>query len=433
MLPERSFNAGIFSCISKEHMTRSIAILHFAAPPIIGGVESTIFHHACLLTDAGYEIAIITGRGEPFNPQIKVQIIPELDSRYPLVLDIGKQLANGKISSQFIQLRDELVQKLRSNLHNIEICIVHNALTLHKNMPLTAALQVLSYQTDMQLIAWCHDFAWQDPIYTLELHAGYPWDLLKTPWPGVCYVAVSEHRRTRLANLFNIPSQDIRVIHPGVNLAQFYKLEPLTQRLIKELDLLHSNPLILLPARITRRKNIQFGIRVMAALKHYFPKVVLVITGPPGPHNPKNIAYLESLYELRNELKVNSSVHFLYEFGEDDQSLYIPDEVIADFYHLADALLFPSRREGFGIPILEAGLARIPIFAADIPTVRESAGEFAYLFDPDDDPEAVAKSISTLLESDQSSQLRQRVLSKFTWEAILKKDLIPLMEEIGSK
>ena len=414
-------------------MKRSIAILHFAAPPIIGGVESTIYHHACLLTDAGYEVSIITGRGEPFNPQVKVQIIPEIDSRFPIVLDIGKELANGEVSSQFIELRDLLVEKLRSNLENIEICIVHNALTLHKNIPLTAALHVLSTQTEPQLIAWCHDFAWQDPIYTPDLHAGYPWDLLKTPWSGVVYVVVSEHRRTRLADLFNIPSQDIRVIHPGVSIDQFYKLEPLTQRLVNKLKLLQSNPLVLLPARITRRKNIQFGIRITAALKKYFPKVGLVITGPPGPHNPKNIAYLQSLYELRNELKVNSSVHFLYEFGEDDQSLFIPDEVIADFYQLADALIFPSRREGFGIPILEAGLARIPIFAADIPTVRESAGEYAYLFDPDEDPDVVAQSISDLLESNHSYQLRQRVLSKFTWEAILKKDLIPLMDEIGAK
>ena len=414
-------------------MKRSIAILHFAAPPIIGGVESTIYHHACLLTDAGYEVSIITGRGEPFNPQVEVQIIPEIDSRFPLVLDIGKELANGEVSSQFLELRDLLVEKLRSNLENIEICIVHNALTLHKNIPLTAALQVLSIQSEPQLIAWCHDFAWQDPIYTPDLHVGYPWDLLRTPWPGVYYVVVSEHRRRRLADLLDIPPQDIQVIHPGVNLDQFYKFEPLTQRLVSELQLNQANPLLILPARITRRKNIQFGIQVTAALKKYFPKVGLVITGPPGPHNPKNIAYLQSLYELRNELKVNSSVHFLYEFGEDDQSLFIPDEVIADLYRLADVLFFPSRREGFGIPILEAGLARIPIFAADIPTIRESAGEFAYLYDPDEDPNVVAKSISDLLGSDQSFQLRQRVLGKFTWEAILRKDLIPLMEEIGSK
>jgi glycosyltransferase involved in cell wall biosynthesis len=414
-------------------MTRSVAILHFAVPPIIGGVESTIYHHARLLANDGYEVTVIAGRGEKFHPQVEVQIISEIDSRHPLVLDIGKELAHGEVSSQFFNLRDNLFEQLQAVLNNIDVCIVHNAITLHKNIPLTAALRTLSDQTEIQLIAWCHDFAWLDPLYTPDLHNGYPWDLLKSPWPGVSYVVVSEHRRTRLAELFRIPLQDIRVIHPGVDMVQFYKLEPLTQRLVQELKLHQANPLLLLPARITRRKNIQFGIRVTAALKQYFPEVALVITGPPGPHNPKNIAYLESLNDLRNELNAVSSVHFLYEYGEGTKPLYIPDEVIADFYKLADALLFPTRREGFGIPVLEAGLSRIPIFAADIPTVRESAGEFAYLFDPDGDPEVVANSIFTFLESDETYQLRQRVLQKFTWEAILKKDLIPLIEEVGQK
>jgi glycosyltransferase involved in cell wall biosynthesis len=412
-------------------MTKSIAILHYAAPPIIGGVESTIYHHTRLLTNSGYDLTIIAGRGEPFHPQVKLKIIPEIDSRHTFVLTVGRELSHGNVSSQFLLLRDYLIEQLQQILENIEICIVHNAVTLHKNLPLTAALHALVNQTGIRLVAWCHDFAWQDPLYTPDLHDGYPWELLNAPWPKVNYVAVSDHRRRRLANLLNIPPQDIRVINPGVDLKQFFKLEPLTQQLVKELQLDQAKPLLLLPARITRRKNIQFGIRITKALKQYFPKAVMVISGPPGPHNPKNLAYLESLNNLRKELSLTSSVYFLYEYGEGDNSLYIPDAVIADFYQLADALLFPSQREGFGIPVLEAGLARIPVFAADIPTVKESAGDYAFRFDPDGFPEAVAKSISDHLKSDETYQLRQRVIENFTWDAILKKDLIPLIEEVG--
>jgi len=414
-------------------MAKSVAIIHFAAPPIIGGVESTIYHHARLLVEAGYEVTVIAGRGDSFHPQVEVQLIPEIDSRHPFVLDVGKELARGEVSSQFSLIRENLIEQLQPILANIDVCIVHNAITLHKNLPLTAALQRLNEQTDIRLIAWCHDFAWQDPLYTPDLHAGYPWDLLNTPWPGIQYVVVSAHRCDRLSDLFTVPPQEIQVIHPGVDLDRFYKLDPLTQRLMEELKLYETMPLLLLPARITRRKNIQFGIRVTAALKQIYPQVALVITGPPGPHNPKNIAYLESLNDLRHELEIKSSVHFLYEHGVGDRPLHVPDEVVADFYQLADAMLFPSRREGFGIPVLEAGLARIPVFAANIPTVMESAGEFAHLFDPDNDPEVVAKSIRDTLETDQAFQLRQRVLDKFTWKAILKKDLIPLIEEVGSK
>jgi len=68
------------------------------------------------------------------------------------------------------------------------------------------------------------------------------------------------------------------VIHPGVDPTEFFKFEPTTQRLIEELNLLETTPLILLPARITRRKNIEFSLRVTAALTHHYPNVTLVIT-----------------------------------------------------------------------------------------------------------------------------------------------------------
>ncbi|MBI3739501.1 MAG: glycosyl transferase family 1, partial [Chloroflexi bacterium] len=41
-----------------------ITLLHYAALPIIGGVESVMGHHARLMTDAGHQVRVIAGRGE---------------------------------------------------------------------------------------------------------------------------------------------------------------------------------------------------------------------------------------------------------------------------------------------------------------------------------------------------------------------------------
>jgi len=138
---------------------------------------------------------------------------------------------------------------------------------------------------------------------------------------------------------------------------------------------------------------------------------------------------LDSLKQLSEELNITDAVHFLYEYGKDQQPLHITDQVISDFYQLADILLFPSRREGFGIPVLEAGLARIPVFAADIPPVQESAGEFAHLFDPEGDPEIVAQAIIESLKTNQTFQFRKRVIHNFTWKVVLEQELVPLLEE----
>jgi glycosyltransferase involved in cell wall biosynthesis len=332
----------------------NISILHYAAPPIVGGVESTIYHHSRLLSKAGYSVSIISGRGESFSNQIPFIHIPEIDSRDPQVIKVGKGLAEGKVSNEFNELRDYLYDELISSLQNSDVLIVHNVITLHKNLALTAALQLISKRRQPRILAWCHDFAWQDQLYTPDLHPGYPWDLLKTPWPGVRYIAVSDHRRQRLAELLKIPESRINVIPPGVDAFQFLQLAPLTQEIVVQLDLLDAKPLILLPARITRRKNIEFGIKVIKSVKVETPDASLVVTGPPGPHNPKNVEYLNSLRTLRNELGVESNVHFLYEFRGEGKILEIADEIIADLYRLADIVLFPSHREGFGIPDLEA-------------------------------------------------------------------------------
>jgi glycosyltransferase involved in cell wall biosynthesis len=407
-----------------------VAILHYAAPPIVGGVESTIYHHARLLAQSGHAVHVIAGRGEPFHPQVTFHHIPEVDSRHREVLAVGQALAEGQVPPSFAPLRDRLIDRLRALLRgDTDVCIVHNAITLHKNLPLTAALRRLADESVTHFIAWCHDFAWQDTLYTPDLHPGEPWDLLRTPWPGVRYVVVSTHRRERLAALLNLPEDQVTVVNPGVDAAEFLKLEPTTRRLLEKLDLLTADPLLLLPARITRRKNIEFAVRVTAALVHHKPQATLVVTGPPGPHNPSNIAYLEALQTLREELGVTARVHFLHEHGDKDRPLHVTDAMMADLYHLADLLLFPSRREGFGIPVLEAGLIRLPVFAANIPSVQESAADLAHLFDPEGDPFAVADAIAAHLASDRFYQLRRRVLSQFTWQTIVKHRLIPLIQE----
>jgi glycosyltransferase involved in cell wall biosynthesis len=221
--------------------------------------------------------------------------------------------------------------------------------------------------------------------------------------------------------------EKIHVINPGVDMAHFLRLEPLSLRLVDRLNLLTADPLLLLPARITRRKNIEFGIHVIAELTATLPEVKLVITGPPGPHNPKNQVYLENLQSLSHTLGVTDQVAFLYQYGENNEPLHIPDAVMADFFQLADALFFPSLREGFGIPVLEAGLVRLPIFAADIPPVRESAGRWAHLFNPEGDPRKVARQITVHLKENPAYHLKQRVMRKYTWRNLVREQILPLI------
>ncbi len=416
--------------------TRRVAIIHYAAPPIIGGVESTIAHHARLLAGAGYGVTVIAGRGAPFDERVAVEIIPELDSRHPDVLAVKAQLDAGRVSDDFQRLTETIQQALRRALAGSEVCITHNAFTLHKNLPLTAALHRLITGGDERRgwIAWHHDFAWLRPQYQNELHPGYPWDLLRQPWPGVVQVTVSQPQREELAGLYGLPEDAIHVVTPGVDPAAFFRLTPAARWLAETFDLWAEGPVLLLPARITRRKNVELAIRIVGALSAQGVPARLIITGPPGPHNPANVAYLQSLRALRRELGIEERVIFLYECRDRaGQPLEVSDEVMADLYQISDALLFPSRQEGFGIPMLEAGLARLPIFCADIPPFRVTGQGTAHFFGLDEEPAAIARRMAAVLTGERTLVMRRRVAAHYTWQSVLRDKLEPLILSASGK
>lgn len=406
---------------------KQVAILHYAAPPIIGGVENTIYFQAKHLKERGFQVKVLTGRGADFLTDVKTILIPMLDSKDHRISQLNKKLFCGQVDQKFFLLKEEIKTLLSTHLTGSQYLIAHNVLTLHKNLPLTCALLELAEQKKTKIIAWCHDLAHKDPLYAPDLHPGYPWEVLAQAHPGIQYVTVSNHRQTLLAELTGLPKAEIEVIPPGVDPDLLFQLDPVLKELSERLQLFTAWPLLLYPARITRRKNIELAIAIMAALSRQFPTSKLLITGPPGPHNPTNMAYLEELNTLRDQYHLEDKVLFLYELGATAAPLLLGPELVAKLYQLADGLLFTSRREGFGMPILEAALFSLPIFASRLPSIQDTAAGFAHLFDPKSPPEKIASKIQEFYHQHAPSQFKHKVLKNFTWQAILDNKLIPLL------
>lgn len=400
-----------------------IALLHYSAPPIVGGVESVLGHHAHLMADAGHQVMIVAGRGAQTDPRISFVPVPRADSRHPDVLAVKAQLDEGRVPSGFNDLVAALTADLSEILDNVDVLCAHNVCSLNKNLALTAAVRNLAGRNGLRIILWHHDLAWTTPRYRPELHDGYPWDLLRQAWPGVKQVTISELRQRELADLFRIKRDEIEVIPNGIDIPYFHKFETRTREYVKQLDVLHASPLLLLPVRITPRKNIELALRVCAELRGRFPELKLIVTGPLGPHNPANVTYFEKLVALRKELELEQVLGFLAELTSD----YIPDRVISDFYHLADALFLPSYEEGFGLPVLEAGLANLPVFCSDIPPLRALGGSYATYFSPHDGPEGIADTIANQLSSSPVFELRTTVRRRYEWKRIYTRSIEPLL------
>jgi len=404
----------------------NIAILHYSVPPIVGGVESVIAHHARLMSAAGHSVRLIAGRGEALSDQIPLITIPLADSRHERVAEMKEQLDRGEVTGNFELLRNELINQLQGALSGTDIFIAHNVCSLNKNLALTAALHQLHTSAPRKLprlILWHHDLAWTTPRYLPELHDGYPWDLLRTDWGETTHVVVSELRRAELANLMKLEPDSIQVVPNGVDVSRFYKLESQTQALLERTKLLDAAPILLLPVRVTPRKNIELALHTLAELKKHFPQAALVVTGPLGPHNGNNIKYFEQLISLRKQLGLGESAHFLIEWSES----FLPDEVIADFYRISDGLFFPSREEGFGIPLIEAAFSHLPAFCADISPLRELGLNDATFFSPDESPAKIAAMLAEYFQFSSTARLAMRARSSFRWEAIYQQYIAPML------
>ncbi|MDQ7030882.1 MAG: glycosyltransferase family 4 protein [Ardenticatenia bacterium] len=407
-----------------------VGMVHYAAPPVVGGVELTIYHHARVLLAEGHRVTVVAGRGEAVLPGLTFRQEPMVDSRHEHVLALQRELSVGRIPAAFESTVEALRLALQRHLEACDVVIGHNFFTLHKNLALTVAVnRLVTAGEGPPWVAWHHDFAWLRPQYRPELHPGEPWDLLRRPWPGVRHVTVSAAQRDDLARLYGLSPDHIAVVPPGVEPLAFFRCDGVIAHLISQWRLFEADCIFLLPARITRRKRIELGLRWLDAVRRASGwDARLIVTGPPGPHNPANAAYLEELLALRHSLNLENAAHFAY-LATPDRPLLLQDEHVAALYQVADALLFPSRQEGFGIPVLEAGLGRLPVFAADLPPFRESGGEHVTLFPPEAPPDEVGHTIVHTLQHDRAFQFRRRILRHFTWSTIVRMRLLPLLGE----
>ena len=113
---------------------------------------------------------------------------------------------------------------------------------------------------------------------------------------------------------------------------------------------------------------------------------------------------------------------------------YVSDAELATLYRRATALVFPSRYEGFGLPVAEAMMAGGCVICADASSLPEVAGDAALLF-PWDDAAALAKQMTRLLED---SVLRAELVrrgrpqaAKFTWRKCALETLAAFDEAVA--
>lgn len=404
-----------------------IALLHYTASPVVGGVERVLGEQARVLARAGHAVRVVAGRGRPSAGAPPFVRVPLADPRHPRVARMQSALGGGIVPASFERLASDVLEQIRTALAGTEVVLAHNVCALDLNLPLTVALQRGSAERGFpRVVAWQHDLAWTSERYLPRLHDGWPWSLLKTAWPGATTVTISEQRRAEWAALTGSDPSTTTVIPNGIDWEDLVAPHAETRRLLADASLMDAELILLTPARVTWRKNLPYAIRVVAAARRLGIDARLVISGPVDPHDARGVEHLAELTSLRAELGVADAVHILAAGSDRPPS----DRVMRDLFNAADALLLPSRDEGFGLPILEAAAARMPVFCLDLPSLREIGGSQATYFRVDADPAVAAGAILTRLRGDRAYLLATRIRARHRWSVVYERHLEPLLVKV---
>jgi glycosyltransferase involved in cell wall biosynthesis len=165
-----------------------------------------------------------------------------------------------------------------------------------------------------------------------------------------------------------------------------------------------TKPFVLFVSSLWPYKNCDGLLRAWALARSELGDRQLVIVG-----GGRDQEYVASLRSLANELGISGDAVFV---GA------VPLEETVQFYRAADAFVYPSLNETFGLPILEAMACGCPVVTSDTSAMPETAGGAALLSDPKD-PASIARAIVEAASQprDRLCDLGLKRASQFTWAA----------------
>jgi glycosyltransferase involved in cell wall biosynthesis len=250
------------------------------------------------------------------------------------------------------------------------------------------------------------------------------WICVKYAIPAAdAVLAISGGTKKDILEKCKVDDDKITVTHLGFNRDVFHQVTDGVQLAeIKKKNGLEGPYLINTSSLLWYRKNLVRLVEAFAAVKkrRNDPTLKLVITGKKGEAYEEIVTTAERL-GVRNDLVLTG---------------YIPLEDMPVLLSGAEALVFPSLDEGFGLPLIEAMACGCPVISSNCSAIPEVTGDAALLVEPED-VSAIAGAMEKVL-SDPAEQSRLRALglaraAQFSWEATARETLAVFEKTVGNK
>ena len=211
---------------------------------------------------------------------------------------------------------------------------------------------------------------------------------------------VSENSRRDIQRFFNIPKDEISITYNAIDKEFCLKDKRKIDYLYDKYKIKKNMKIILYVGNLKPHKNLISLLRAFKKLNR--EDAILILVGQAF----KSV----DLQEQERQMGINDKV---FHIGK------VNKEELIDFYNLADAFVFPSLYEGFGIPPLEAMACGTPVIAANNSSIPEVVGDAAILVDGRD-IDSISKAINDLFsDTDLANALIKKGLQRckyFSWD-----------------
>jgi glycosyltransferase involved in cell wall biosynthesis len=245
-----------------------------------------------------------------------------------------------------------------------------------------------------------------------------------TSWGGysvknsVHILTISNFSKSEIVKFYQYPKEKITVAHPGFDQYQLVdsasKIKKISQKLgIKGKYLVYLGTL-------QPKKNLVRLVEAFGQVAKKRPEVSLVIAGKKG-------WLFKEIFTRVEELGLKEWVIFPGFVAEEDKPYLLAG---------AEAFVFPSLYEGFGIPVLESMCLEVPVVAAKAGSLPEIGGEAAIYCDPYR-VESITGAIEKVLnlnkrQRDEIIALGKEQVKHFSWEICARK-VLSVLEKVGEK
>jgi glycosyltransferase involved in cell wall biosynthesis len=302
--------------------------------------------------------------GELDRPASRSYLVPVAHFMNPDIRSIFNEAfrcqANGvrtrQLTTRIYDIKEFLKDKLYEFIakFKIDLLVPENALTIPLNIPLGLAITEVISETGLPTIAHHHDFFWERQ----QFKTNGVWDCLNMAFPPnlpqIRHVVINSSADNQLSLRTGISATVI----PNV---MDFKNPPLppddyANDVQRDLGLDPDERLILQPTRVVKRKGIENAIELVSRLGLKARLVISHASGDEGhDYEQRVIDYSQRMHV--NTRFVSQIINDRRGTTPDGRKIY----TLADIYHHADFVTYPSTKEGFGNAFLEAVYFRKPI------------------------------------------------------------------------